>query len=420
MKIAVVAVLLLGCITSAIAQHFWPVDVGRSYSGPIMLQAKGANPVQISGAHVTALVDAYSRVIRQVHANPTLLITDMNAVNAFAGPTPKGPIVAVTVPMLRLLGEDRDAWGALLGHELAHLYHNHSAQTRNRQELINLFAKIINENQAARGHANRVPWVNLAATLTDRKFSRDHEREADATGLDFMVRAGLNPHGAIRLHTRFSEIGGGGGIAFLETHPTSQERIKNMTAQINEKYRTATVTAAYAPAPAAAPPPTKPSSMEAFQLTSVTLAEGRRVHSACASEAHSKGLQGADLNIHVFRCIDSQAPSYSTVLSHCSSTASEANIPSGAERNQFIGKCVEAHERTVPGDHWFTYCGLRAQAAGAQGTPERQAAGNQCLDQQVHVKRAAQECWPSFKDQPASRERHIGYMACIRGKVPKI
>ena len=53
---------------------------------------------------------------------------------------------------------------------------------------------------------------------------------ADEAGLMYMARAGYDPREAVGFWTRMSQLGGGGQVEFLSTHPSGENRIK----QLNE------------------------------------------------------------------------------------------------------------------------------------------------------------------------------------------
>ena len=81
----------------------------------------------------------------------------------------------------------------------------------------------------------------ITASLVNNGFSREQEREADWLGIDYMVKAGYNPEGAIKLQEYFySELEGGKNPMFVEglfrTHPFSKERLDNARARIAQRY----------------------------------------------------------------------------------------------------------------------------------------------------------------------------------------
>jgi predicted Zn-dependent protease len=76
-------------------------------------------------------------------------------------------------------------------------------------------------------------------------FGRRQESEADHMGLIYMARAGYDPEAAVQFWERFSAYnqarGGGGGPAFLRTHPVDSVRIENLKKWMPEakaEYRT--------------------------------------------------------------------------------------------------------------------------------------------------------------------------------------
>jgi predicted Zn-dependent protease len=68
--------------------------------------------------------------------------------------------------------------------------------------------------------------------LINRTFSREEEREADRLGLQYMIGAGFDPEGAVRSHQLLLSAQATAPIAFLSTHPPSEERIQNMRRDI--------------------------------------------------------------------------------------------------------------------------------------------------------------------------------------------
>ena len=63
-------------------------------------------------------------------------------------------------------------------------------------------------------------------------YSRLHENEADSIGLRLMVRAGYDPHEAVRLWERMAAAETSARPAFLSTHPAPGDRAKTIAAQI--------------------------------------------------------------------------------------------------------------------------------------------------------------------------------------------
>src|SRR4051794_23186523 len=111
-RIALVALLINASFFFSIdsfAAMYWRLDEARgALPATVNLKRSQGAPTQVSGDSLNALLDAYRRVRGTIGVESSLFITDMDGINAFAGPSPKGPIVVVTVGMLSLLGTDRD------------------------------------------------------------------------------------------------------------------------------------------------------------------------------------------------------------------------------------------------------------------------------------------------------------------------
>jgi predicted Zn-dependent protease len=91
------------------------------------------------------------------------------------------------------------------------------------------------------GRAGVHELSGITASLLENGFSRDQEREADWLGIDYMVKAGYNPEGAVQLQEYFyQQLEGGKNPMWAEglfrTHPFSKERLDNARARIAERY----------------------------------------------------------------------------------------------------------------------------------------------------------------------------------------
>ena len=187
--------------------------------------------MSLRGRSLAALVDAESRIAEQYGVQPELFITNQPGVNAFAAEANGRSIVVVNADTVRELGEDSDLWGALFGHEFGHLHHHHSAIGQSRAAVINLVSTLLDAHQKKHGK-DRTELINFGAGMVNNAFTRDQEREADATGLAYMVQAGFDPNGAIRLQELITKYGNSDILSFLQSHPSGEERVNNLRSQI--------------------------------------------------------------------------------------------------------------------------------------------------------------------------------------------
>jgi len=164
-----------------------------------------------------------------------LAVADDEAVNAFA--LPGGRLVLNSGLILKASSADEIA--GVMAHEIAHVTQQHSM--RQLISGLGLFAIL----QAFFGDATGIAAVLLdgGARLLTMSFSRDFEREADEEGLRSLVAAGVDPSGMVRFFRalREEERKAGGSIpaslAFLSTHPATDERISTLERKTRELKR---------------------------------------------------------------------------------------------------------------------------------------------------------------------------------------
>lgn len=184
---------------------------------------------KLTARQILAFVEAKDAISRVIGRTAKLLVCSDEHPNAFANKTPDGDILGVTVGMLRLVDGDRDAAAMIVGHEFAHHHKNHMDSSRSRDaalEFLGIIAGIVLESriQSKTGiQGLGVDLGSIGSNLISRKFDRDQEREADEIGFKYLLEAGFNPKGALRLAERMARISGGSGL-FFDTHPGWNER----------------------------------------------------------------------------------------------------------------------------------------------------------------------------------------------------
>ena len=182
--------------------------------------------------------DVGTRIARVSH-RPNLgyryRVLNSSVPNAFA--LPGGYIVINRGLLVNLKSEAELA--AVLGHETGHVTAKHSLAGYQRAMAANLL--LAGVSVAAGGKTGVMQISSITASLVENGFSRDQEREADWLGIDYMVKAGYTPEGAIRLQEYFyAQLEGGKNPMFVEglfrTHPFSRERLENARALIAQRY----------------------------------------------------------------------------------------------------------------------------------------------------------------------------------------
>lgn len=177
----------------------------------------------------------------------TFTVLDSDVINAFA--LPGGPVY-VTRGLLMELSDESQLAG-VLGHECTHIAAQHSAKRISSQLGAGFILSVLSSAAGGGGESagsttsggNAVEGLaQIVAGLVSLKYSRDDETEADTYGVDFMVRAGYQPEGLVRVMQMFEEKeqeAGAGGFEFLRTHPNPGNRIENIRGIISDKHPSA-------------------------------------------------------------------------------------------------------------------------------------------------------------------------------------
>lgn len=167
-------------------------------------------------------VDARLRdVIKDiVEIDAEILLVESNEANAFVAMRYDKAVICITVPMVMLIGNDIDLYAALLSHEISHLSWGHLQDSLKRRNFLTFIGLALSATPAA-----VIAPFGLAAISA--AYSRDQEREADALGIELLVRAKFDPKAAISLQEVLRKYSGD-VASFLATHPSSDERIASM------------------------------------------------------------------------------------------------------------------------------------------------------------------------------------------------
>lgn len=231
-----VALLLLASL--AVPAHgqtrLWPVaGLANQAEETAQLTDPGGRVVaSVSRNLMRQLLVVQDRMQQQAGYSAELMISNDRQANAFATALRGRRIIGITVPMLGLLGDDLDAYAALLGHEVAHHARRHGQQRQERQQSLGLAGALFGLALGAAGVRHARSIADFGTVVASLSYSRDEEREADQLGVEWMAAAGFDPNGALRLQERLLQTGRGIPIPFLRTHPAGEERMARIRQQI--------------------------------------------------------------------------------------------------------------------------------------------------------------------------------------------
>ena len=166
-------------------------------------------------------------------------VVNANYVNAYA--FPGGSIAATRGIMLKMRNEGELA--ALMGHELGHVNARHTAEILSKSQLTNLVVGSLAIAGQSTGYgklAAQLGMLGSGALLAS--YSRDNERQADALGMEYMVKGGYGPDGMVGLMDILSNLSKGkhsSAELLFATHPMSSERYSTSVNTARNKYATA-------------------------------------------------------------------------------------------------------------------------------------------------------------------------------------
>lgn len=144
--------------------------------------------------------------------------------NAWALP---GGKIAINRGLLTHL-EDESQLAAVLAHEIVHAAARHGATQMTRGMLAGIGLQALGTATNNNPLGGMVGQLGTSAWMS--RYGRSAELESDAYGMDYMVRAGYDPQGAVAVQAKFVELSQGRQQGALEalfaSHPPSQERVE--------------------------------------------------------------------------------------------------------------------------------------------------------------------------------------------------
>ena len=165
-----------------------------------------------------------------------ILIDKKKVKNAWCMP---GGKIAVYTGILDIT-KNENGLAAVMGHEIAHAVAKHSVERASRGVLLNTGTAIIDIASGGKiSQVNRTTGMNTVGLISQigimNPFNRKQESEADYLGLIFSSLAGYDIRETINVWKRMQEANKGKEPPqFMSTHPSTANRIDNITEWINQ------------------------------------------------------------------------------------------------------------------------------------------------------------------------------------------
>ena len=199
------------------------------------------NLIKTIGKKMENSIDEYFS--RNKMENPTnnfdweyILIENKKTRNAWCMP---GGKIAVYTGILDAT-KNTNGLAAVMGHEIAHAVAKHSVERASRGMILNTGTQLFDIFSGGKlSQVNRVTGMNTVGMLSQigimNPFNRKQESEADYLGMIFSSLSGYDIRETVKLWERMKELNKGKEQPeFMSTHPSSDNRIKNLNEWVNE------------------------------------------------------------------------------------------------------------------------------------------------------------------------------------------
>ena len=163
-------------------------------------------------------------------------VVPQKEINAFALP---GGQMFVNVGTIMAARNEAELAG-VMGHEMAHVYMQHSAKQAGKAQTTNMLAGIASAvlggtvGNKAGGLVGQLAQMGLevGAEGLMMKYSRNDESQADAVGTVILYKAGYNPQGMVDFFKTMGAQGGSAPPQFFSSHPDPANRQEAIAKQI--------------------------------------------------------------------------------------------------------------------------------------------------------------------------------------------
>ena len=136
--------------------------------------------------------------------------------------------------------KNTDGLAAVMGHEIAHAVAKHSIERASRGVLLNTGTKLLDVFSGGKlSKLNETTGMNTIGLLSQlgitNPFNRKQESEADYLGMIFSSLSGYDIRETTKIWERMKKLNKGKEPPeFMSTHPSSDNRIRNLNEKMNE------------------------------------------------------------------------------------------------------------------------------------------------------------------------------------------
>ena len=153
-------------------------------------------------------------------------------INAFALP---GGQMFINLGTITAANNEAELAG-VMGHEMAHVYMQHSAKQASKGQTTSMIAGIASAVLGGRGGiVGQIGQmgIQMGAQGLMMKYSRGDESQADSVGAVILYKAGYNPQGMVDFFKTMGSQGGSAPPEFFSSHPNPENRQQSIQKQIS-------------------------------------------------------------------------------------------------------------------------------------------------------------------------------------------
>ena len=233
LAVILVGFFAAGCGSGGLGATGNSVSLDQEWQLGNQMAAQVAQQMQLSNdatakAYLTAVGERIHAATPLADRPFTFDIVNDPGVNAFSIP---GGHIYINSGLIAQC-DKVDMLAGVMAHEISHVVARHAIKQVQQQNEINTIAAILlgqNPNALAQIAAQVVAGGAMA------RFSRADEKEADDLGLQYMTKAGYDPHGMLDMFQKLLSLEKGGNSSverFFADHPGTQDRINDITNRI--------------------------------------------------------------------------------------------------------------------------------------------------------------------------------------------
>lgn len=202
----------------------YETSIGKNVSDEIQKKEKVSHNWQ-EEARVQSAGKKIAQICDRNNLEYHFYVLDDKELNAFSLP---GGFIYINSGLLEKVNDDELSF--VLGHEIGHVAAKHAVK---KIQSTMAFQLLLTAALTAAGGSNSVGAIAQASdqvySLISLGYSREDEYFADKLGVKYSSKSGFNPRAAITALEKIKageNQAGGGGPAYLRTHPYPDDRIK--------------------------------------------------------------------------------------------------------------------------------------------------------------------------------------------------